>query len=159
MFDLTPFDRARRGLDPFFPFREADELERRLFARSLPTLRADVRESSDAYCIEAELPGFQPEEIRVTVKGNRLCILAERYKDTEHEDEEVTYLCRERIRGSLSRSFDLTGICADKITASFDKGILHLTLPKSERSPDSVRSIPIRTEQTGTEGSGKLIEP
>lgn len=158
MFDLTPFDRAWHGLDPFFPFREADDAERRLFARSLPTLRTDVRETADAYSIESELPGFRPEEIRVTVKDNRLFILAERCEDTDKKEDGGTYLCRERIRGSLCRSFDLTGICTDKITAAFDGGILRLTLPKSDRSPELTRRIPIRTEETDTKASCESVE-
>ncbi len=145
MFDLTPFDRARRGLDPFFGFREIDDFEKRFFGRPLPTLRTDIRETEEAYILESELPGFQAEEIRVSVRNNRLTICAER-NDTEEEGEKTGgYIRRERVRGSVCRSFDVTGILTDKISASFKEGVLSLTLPKANTAADTEKDVPIGT--------------
>lgn len=145
MFDLTPFDRARRGIDPFFSFREIDDFEKRFFGRPLPMLRTDIRETEDAYILESELPGFQPEEIRVSVKNNRLTVCAQRNDGDDDDRETGGYIRRERVRGSVCRSFDVTGVLTDKISASFHGGILILKLPKANTAPDTEQDVPIET--------------
>lgn len=145
MFDLTPFDRARRGIDPFFSFREIDDFEKRFFGRPLPMLRTDIRETEDAYILESELPGFQPEEIRVSVKNNRLTVCAQRNDEGDDDRESGGYIRRERVRGSVCRSFDVTGVLTDKISASFHGGILILRLPKANTATDTEQDVPIET--------------
>ena len=61
-------------------------------------------------------------------------------RKTDSEDSKPNYMCRERFYGSYSRSFDLSGIDADNITASYADGILTLNLPKlAEEIPTSRR--------------------
>ena len=143
MFDLTPFDRARRGLDPFFSAREIDDFEKRFFGRSLPALRTDIRETEHAYILESELPGFQREEIHVSVKSHRLTICAEHDELHREPEEKKGYIRRERAYGSICRSFDITGVLTDKITAVFQNGILTLTLPKADTAAETQKDVPI----------------
>ncbi len=90
--------------------------------------RADVRENEQEYLIEAELPGFKKEEIAIELHEKHLTVQAE--KKTEENEEQPNYLRRERRQTSLSRSFALDGIDPAKVTASYQDGILRLTLPK-----------------------------
>ncbi len=136
MFDLTPFrnDAAR----------EIDDFEKRFFGKPLPTFRTDVRETETDYILEAELPGFAREELRATVKSNLLTISAEQNRVREENNEKAGYLRRERSRGTFCRSFDITGVRADGIRASFENGVLTVILPKAEMPKDAVKELEIR---------------
>ena len=59
------------------------------------------------------------------------------------EDKKQNYVRRERRYGSLSRSFDISGIEADKITASYENGVLTLELPKKAESQPAARQVEI----------------
>ncbi len=136
MFDLTPF-RPETA-------REIDDFEKKFFGRPLPTFRTDVRETETDYLLEAELPGFAKEEIRATVKNNLLTISAEQNRLTRETNEKAGYIRRERSRGTFCRSFDITGVRADAIHASFENGVLTVVLPKAELTKDAVKELEIR---------------
>ncbi len=92
------------------------------------TFRVEDYVKDDRYVVRAELPGLDPEkDIEVTVEAGTLTIRAERRE--EHEEPH-----RSEFRyGSLTRSVTLpAGADAEKITASYDKGILEVTVPFSE---------------------------
>ena len=139
MFDLTPFDR----MSLFSPQKEIDDFEKRFFGRALPVMRTDIRETEKAYLLEAELAGFGRDDIRVTVKDHLLTITAERDGAEEDAKEGGGYLRRERTRGCISRSFDVSGIATVGITAAFRDGILTVTLPKPEHPRDTERDVKI----------------
>ncbi len=139
MFDLSPFDR----MSLFSPQKEIDDFEKRFFGRTLPAMRTDIRETDKAYLLEAELPGFSTDDIRVSIKEHLLTISAERNDTGEETDEAGGYLRRERTRGCIRRSFDITGISTSGISASFRDGILTVTLPKPEHPHDTERDVKI----------------
>ena len=94
-------------------------------------LALDVSESDDAYQVKASLPGIDPEDIDITYNANTLTIKGE-IKE-EKEVEEARYHVRERRYGSFSRSITLpTEIKDAEVEASYDAGVLKLTLPKTE---------------------------
>ncbi len=143
MFDLTPFARSNRYIS-YDPFRAFDELEKNFFCRQIPSFRTDIKETSNGYIIEAELPGFSKDDINVEVKGGYLTIHAERKSDTEGDKGGDGYIRRERTYGSFTRSFDLDGIKEDEISASYKDGILSLALPKAEVKVDTGRRLEIQ---------------
>lgn len=103
-------------------------------------IRMDVRESGEAYTLEAEVPGVPKDAIHVTVEGQTVTLKAEVQKEASHSDESCLH--RERHYGAVSRSISLpAAIDSQKAKAHYDKGVLTLTLPKS--SPSSVRELPI----------------
>lgn len=65
---------------------------------------------------------------------NTLTIRAERRSKVKDEDKENKVIRMERSYGAYSRSFDISGINADKIKAKYDNGVLRLTLPKVEQA-------------------------
>jgi HSP20 family protein len=97
-------------------------------------IRIDVKESDDAYTVQAELPGVPKDEINVSIDGSVITLRAEVKQENEvKEDEKV--LRTERFYGAVSRSFQLPqDIDQGKAKARYDRGVLTLTLPRKQDS-------------------------
>lgn len=137
MFELTPYSTRRSIYDPFNMFNEffGDS------SSSVMELRTDITDRGDSFVLEADLPGFKKDDIRIDLENDRLTIKAERH--SEHEAAKNGYVRRERSFGSFERSFDVSGIDTASIKANYTDGVLTLTLPKRpELVPDN-RSIVI----------------
>ena len=87
MFALTPFVRGNRYV-AFDPFRELEELEKSFFGAPTPTVRTDIKETETAYILEAELPGFRKEELKLEVQNKTLTISAEHESENENKEGE-----------------------------------------------------------------------
>ena len=141
MFDLMPYGRRTGDLFHYF-----DDLEKNFFgdlANTASTFRTDIRETDNSYVLEAELPGFNREDLSIDLDGNLLTIRAE-HKDETKEEQKGNYLRRERKYGSFSRSFDVSNINKEGITARYDKGVLELTLPKADPAVPTAKQIEIK---------------
>ena len=121
--------------------REMDRLWDRFFGETpfarLPSEEwapsIDVSETKDNFIVKAELPGLEAKDVNVTVSGNLLTIKGEKKKEEEEKDEH--HYCSERYYGSFQRVFQLpTSVQADKVEATFDKGVLKVTIPKAEEA-------------------------
>ena len=144
MFEMMPFTRSR-GVDLDHPFRDLEELERSLFANGgVNAFRTDIRDTGDAYLLEADLPGMKKEDIRIDIDGERLSISAERSAVREEKDENGGYIRCERSYGSFSRSFDISGIRGEDISAAYEDGVLKLTLPKQTQTVPASRRLEIQ---------------
>jgi HSP20 family protein len=139
--------RPRRGLIPWRPFRELEEMERRFddmlswpllpaVWRRIPTMEMgwapaiDVFEKEDKFVVKAELPGMKEEDIDISVVGDTLTIKGERKAESEVEEEDY-YYC-ERSYGSFSRSIAIpSNVDAKKIEANYNDGVLEVSLPKT----------------------------
>ncbi len=144
MFELIPFDRHIRSAASFDPFRMLDEMDRRLMT-SVPAVtafRTDVLDTGDAFKLECELPGFKKEDIKLDVENDCLTISAERKAETK--DEKENYVKRERVYGSFTRCFDVSGINVDGIEASYTDGVLNVTLPKKAAEVPASRRLEIK---------------
>jgi len=94
----------------------------------------DVSESATDITVRAELPGVEPSELDVSVSGNRLTIAGEKKETAEHSGRD--YFQQETRYGAFRRSITLPEeIDPEKVEASFDSGVLTLTLPKHQDSP------------------------
>ncbi len=92
----------------------------------------DLIESDTHYVLRADLPGVSEEDINVQLDHDVLTISGER--KAEHEDRRAGYYRVERTSGSFQRSVRLPeGIDAEAITATFDKGVLEVSVPKPEQ--------------------------
>ena len=97
------------------------------------TPATDLVETDAAYEVSLELPGFDREDIEVTVDQGVLTIAGQRTE--EHEDEERTYHLRERSLGRFSRSFSLpSSVSAEEVSATYRDGVLRVRLPKQEEA-------------------------
>lgn len=129
MFGMIPFE---RNDDNFFDL--FDNFERKFFGNSsaaLPDFRTDIRDAGDRFVLEAELPGFSKEDIKLDVKDGILTISAQHSENKDEKDDKGSYIRRERRFGSFTRSFDVTGVDEEHITASYNNGVLELNLPKA----------------------------
>ena len=140
MFGLTPY-RSNFNVSAYDPWKEMEEFERRFFGQRTPSMKTDIRETENAYILESDLPGFSREDIHAEINDGYLTIRAEH--KSENEDKNESYLRRERSYGSLSRTFDLDGIDAEAITASFKNGVLTLELPKMQTKDEEARKVEI----------------
>lgn len=93
-------------------------------------IKVDVKETEQAYTVEAEVPGVPKEDIHVSIDGNVVTLRAEvKQADSQTRDEKV--LRSERYYGSVARSFSLpVDIDQAAAKAKYDNGVLTLTLPK-----------------------------
>lgn len=142
MFELMPFDMGRRGLRNFF-----DEFDKRLFKDGdISIFRADILDKGDKFVLEAELPGFKKDDIKIDLDDELLTISAQHEENSKDEDKEngEYYIHKERRFGSYSRSFHVSNIDTDKIEASYDNGILTLELPKKEPEASPTKKIEIK---------------
>lgn len=146
MFDLIPFKKnhslAKRGelfnhwMDHFFN----DDFFAPFVTNQNP-FRVDLRETKEAYLIDADLPGLKKEDISIEYNNNYLTISGKREENMENNTENT--LRRERRYGQFQRSFYVTNIEEEKIHASFKDGVLSLTLPKKEKQEPPIRKIDI----------------
>jgi len=105
----------------------------------------EVSETDDEIRVKAELPGMDEKDIEISLDENVLTIRAER-KD-EHEEKKRKYQVSEMSYGSIQRSFPLDApVDRDKVKAKLKRGVLMLTLPKTEQAKSERKKIPISTE-------------
>jgi HSP20 family protein len=95
----------------------------------------DLVESGDHFVLRADLPGMSEDDVKIELEEGTLTVSGER--KAEHEEKEEGYYRVERAFGSFSRSLTLPkGVNPDEVTASFDRGVLEVRIPKpEERKP------------------------
>lgn len=120
--------------------REMDDLFNRIFGEtSLSKIGlgkwqplVDISETNTDVIVKAELPGIDAKDVDVSITGDRLTIKGE--KQQEKEEKEENRYRSERFYGTYERVIDLpASIVENKTEATFDKGILTITLPKVEK--------------------------
>ena len=90
-------------------------------------------EEGDHYVVEAQLPGMKPEDIDVSIEQGVLTIRGE--TTAGEERKERNYLIREHRSGRFSRSLRLPeSVDPDAVQATYEQGVLRLTLPKVDRA-------------------------
>jgi HSP20 family protein len=111
----------------------------------------DLVEAEDHFVLKADLPGLSEDDITLEVQDNVLTISGER--KAEHERKEKGFYRLERSFGRFSRSLTLPeGVNAGAIKASFDKGVLEVSIPKPEERK------PRRIEIGANGGEPKTVE-
>ena len=142
--EIDPFDGFRRDFDDLW----ADFGRQLPFAWSAKTEKnglaaLDIAETKDAVEISTELPGVAENEVHVAIEGHAIVISGE--KKTESEKKDKAWHVVERSYGSFRRVVPLTFTPdAAKIKASFDKGVLHVSVAKPEELVAKKVSIPIQ---------------
>ena len=138
MFGMVPFGHSEDYL-----FKLYDNFAHNFFhdsGKALPDFRADIWDDGSAYILEAELPGFKKEDIRLDLKDRLLTISASRKTEP---GEQRSYVLQERKSIAFRRSFDVTGINEDAISATYENGLLRLTMPKMQATAGAGKQIEI----------------
>ncbi|MFA6941000.1 MAG: heat shock protein Hsp18 [Clostridiaceae bacterium] len=146
MFDMVPFRKnnkiERRGdvfenfLDSFF--NDDFFLPSTYNAGSF---RVDLKEDENNYLLDADMPGMDKNNIDINLQNNYLTITAKREDQVEENND--NYVRRERSYGEFKRSFYFDNIDEENIKASFNDGVLHLQLPKKDKTKDEKKKINI----------------
>ena len=132
--------------DPFTELQRLHGEVNRLFERSprrwtrseYPAM--NVYTGDDDVLVKAELPGYEPSDIEVSVEQNTLTVRGERAEDT---DESRSYHRRERLAGDFVRSLELPmNVDADAVEAELKNGILTIRLPRVVE--DRLKRIEVR---------------
>lgn len=141
MFGLTPFE--RKSYDLFNAFHD---FEKDFFRNetSFNSCKTDVKDEGDKYVLEAELPGFDKQDISLDIDGGFLTLTAEHSSEKEDKDSGGRYIRRERSYGSYRRSFDISNVNADRIDAEYKNGVLTVALPKKQIAPPETKRLEIR---------------
>jgi len=142
----SPFrelDRFRRDFDDLFDRFLGGRLTRQE-AGNAPVLESYV--DSGKFIVRVDLPGIDPKNVEITATRDQLTIRGKR----EHQQEELgrDFIHREVAYGSFERVVQLpAGINPDEIKASYNNGVLELSVPLPEQS--RTRKVPI---QSGAQG-------
>ena len=119
-------------------------------ARSVRRLPIDVIDTPDALVLEAALPGVRPDDIEVSVLGDVLTLTAG--TDSTESPVRAGYEMREVRRGRVSRSVTLPqGLRTEDASASFENGLLQLTIPKAKLAERRLIHISVAGQATELE--------
>jgi HSP20 family protein len=121
----------------------------------------DVRETNDAYVVEIDLPGIDPENVEVLIEGRTLSIRG--HFEQEEEKNEGGYLLKERRSGDFVRAIALPGMVdTESAQSKVDNGVLEITLPKAVQN--RARRIKIQgwngqTKKSQASQAGQASQP
>ncbi len=101
---------------------------------AVPAMKTDIKETDEAYIVEAEMPGVKKENVELICEKGVLTITAK--TNEEKTEEKQGYIRKERVSGELTRRFEIEDIDEEKISAKMEDGILTVTLPKSAESKE-----------------------
>lgn len=121
-----PISTLEGGIDSFFP-------------------SIDIREGEKDFVIQAELPGMDEKDVEVLLTDDALTIKGEKKEEKEHKSKGYYHV--ERSYGAFNRTIPLPlGVDTKKAEAKFKKGVLSITLPKTEEAQEKVKKITIKGE-------------
>lgn len=138
-YDVTRYNdrNGRRDLSVFDDFFDSMLGAWGNYTQRVPAV--DVEETPEEFIIKAEMPGFDENNVKITVDKHVLHITGTA-EEKEEEKDGRKYLIRERRHESFERSFSLPdGLDESAISAKFENGILSVTLPKTpEEKPRQI---------------------
>jgi HSP20 family protein len=128
------------------PFRELEELFERMsrdvdgvgieaLGAGAGAVAVDVAETDAEFVVTADLPGYDREDIDVTLDDRELTVAAERDRESTErgEADDRRFLRRERSHSAVSRTVYVPeAVDAENVTATYRNGVLTVTLPKAE---------------------------
>jgi HSP20 family protein len=140
----------------FDPFREFDRLTEQVLGGSATmAMPLDLYRSGDHFVLHCDLAGVDPGSVQVGVDNRVLTIRAER---TPRTDDDVRWVRRERVTGTFERRLTLgDGLDLDHIAATWQDGVLTLTIPVAETAKP--RRIPIAVAGRSTDENAAVGRP
>ena len=136
------------GVDPWADLeRMENEMNRVLSRFASPSVgefpSVNIWADTDEATVTSEIPGINPEALEISVAGKTLTLRGSR--DAEPVTAEESYHRRERWYGQFSRAIELPfTVEADKVKATFRKGVLYINLPRAEA--EKPKKITIKSE-------------
>ena len=133
-----------RSLDQDFDRIRAHALRPRYLRPIFQTEHSlvDVYQDADSLKVRASLPGIKPEDVDVSITDRTLTIKGE--TKSEQEGKETEYLHREHYAGVFHRTVNLPDyVDTEKAGASYENGVLTVTLPKREETKPKVLKVAV----------------
>lgn len=130
---INPFrelNQLQRAMDRVFD--DMSTLNRKSGGANLLNPSCEVSEDKSSYLVRFDLPGIPKDQIKIELDENRLTVSGERKEEKNEEDSHKKKHLSEMYYGSFYRSFTLpTAVDAEKSTASYDHGVLSISIPKA----------------------------
>lgn len=145
--EADPFLALRRGMDRLFDqvLGGGFPLPGPFAAPGVTAPKVDVAESAGGLEITAELPGIEPKDVTIELENGVLTLRAERQAERREEDKDKRWHIVERQSGTFLRRFALPFDAeAEKVEARFDKGVLHIAIPRPAETKPATRRIEIK---------------
>jgi HSP20 family protein len=148
--DADPFTSLRRGMDRLFDqvmggFGSPWGMPAPFSGPVVLSPRVDVAETPQGLEVTAELPGMDPKDVSIELENDVLTLRAERKAERKEEDKDKRWHMVERQYGTYLRRFALPFDAEpDKVEARFDKGVLHVTIPRSQQARPEVKKIEVK---------------
>ena len=114
--------------------------------------KTDLRDTGDSYVLEADMPGFRKEEIKLSLEGDVLTIAAEHTAEKQNEEApekdgesgETKTAEQPESKGTYLQRLDISNVDVEHIDAAYENGVLTLTLPKKQPAKPEVKQIEIQ---------------
>jgi HSP20 family protein len=133
---LTDLSEIRERIDRAF-----DELI--TGSRKSHRLSIDVIEAKDRFLMRADVPGIEPDDVKIEIEDDTLTVSGEH--EESKEEKKDNYVRRERHYGSFSRSMSVPkGIDADDIEATISDGVLEVSIPKPKSTQTQQNKVEIK---------------
>ena len=123
---------------PFYNDRDLKKMEKKLYGhRAKNMMKTDIREDDTGYELEIDLPGFQKDEVKVSLEDGYLTISAAKGVDMDEQEKKTgKYIRKERYAGACERSFYVgDDVTQEDIKGEFKHGVLRLSIRKKEDKP------------------------
>lgn len=122
----NPFDELEQMLE-----RMSKQVEEGVSSRAgMGSVPVDVRDDGEEYVVTADLPGYEADDVDLTLSGKRLAISGDR--EFERESEDADFVRRERRRSSINRTVRLPEeVDPEGVEADLNEGVLTVHLPKA----------------------------
>ncbi|ELY98170.1 Hsp20/alpha crystallin family protein [Natrialba asiatica] len=132
----NPFDEIEEMLD-----RVSKQVEEGMASGGLQvpgTVPVDVTDTHDEFVVTADLPGYEVEDIDLTLTEGTLRLEANRAEEAEFADDGGRYLRHERTRKTANRRIRLPEpVAEDEVSAGYENGVLTVRLPKESGDEES----------------------
>lgn len=106
------------------------------------SFKVDIEELTDKYIVEAELPGYSKEEIKVSLNDGQLKIEARHEESLDKSDSDRNFIHKERKMNAVSRSMYFDNIDSESLKAVLTDGVLQIEVPKQSKTA-SAKNIEI----------------
>ena len=137
---IDPFRELAGFFENFADVTGARGSEESTFGTFTPAV--DVYEDEQNLVLKLEVPGMSEEDLKVSLENNSLTVTGERKFEKEEKEENFHRI--ERRYGTFTRTFRLPNtVDAEKVDASYDKGVLKVTLAKrAEAKAKTIKVVP-----------------
>lgn len=124
---------------------------RPIFRNGHSPVEVDVYQDADSLKVRAAIPGMKPEDVDVSITDHTLTIKGE--TKSEQEVKEAEYLHREHYAGAFQRTVNLPDyVDTEKADASYENGVLTVTLPKREESKPKALKVEVKSLEGAKSG-------